>query len=503
MQIRTRLRITAAGGLLATLGALPTGPGNAAGTGLDHFYDQRPNWQHCAEPDLKALECATIQVPMDYQRPAGRKLSLALSRHRVADPAKRLGALAVDPMTSGGTHLPAFFLDRPIAKQYDLVGMVSRGDPPSTATFCARPGQQENSYASLPSRPTDAQLSRFADAERAHERSCARLGDGFRRYVTSTNIARDLDVVRAVLGERRLNYLGGSQATVVGVQYASLFPHRTGRVVLDSTLPPDLDWYRFQDVDLPAAHDRAIRRFAQWAGHRDATYHLGLGAAAVMRTVDATSRRLATKPVGVFTRSRYDNFAGRGTHSQASWSAHAHAHAHAHARALALAKLSRGVEPNVDTSILLPFPPANHYQGAIYSYTCETPWPRDLDGYYRRMRDARVHHPYGYGVALRGPGNCTFRSYPRPERPAKVTSRGLGGALVVQAQYDATTPHAYGVAMARRTGAALLTVRGSDEHAPYHGGTNGCVTKAVDAYLIHGIRPTVPTCRVEDQHQPG
>lgn len=401
-----------------------------------------------------------------------------ISRHRATDTSQRQGTLVVNPVGPGGHGNPVPFVNRPAAKYYDLVGMAPRGDRPSTQVQCSKPGPiGEFTWDQLPSRPTDRQLSLFSRQAREHEKSCAELDDGLRPYITTANIARDLDIVRSTLDEPLLNHVAGSQATVVAGLYGTLFPHHTGKVVLDSTLGPGVDWHQFQ-VDSVPQKAVVIRSFARWAGARDDTFHLGHGAAAVLRTIDDTSRRLAKRPMAGLTQSRFDGFVAQGAHDRPRWDEHA----------TTLHQLATGKEPRRQVAAHIGVQRTN-YEGAIYSYTCESDWPRKPRAYYPRMRHASAHMPYGYAAALSGPSNCTFRSYKRPEPPIEVSGDGLADALIVQSDTDLALPYQNGVHMANRTGAALLRVNDSQEHTPYTTGRNKCITNTVNDYLLHRKQP--------------
>lgn len=191
------------------------------------------------------FQCATARVPLDYRNPAGRKIRLAVVRHRAtASPARRLGTMFVnlggpmeqiEPFVSGFTEIPAALRDR-----YDIVAFDPRGFGFSTAVRCFSSVTSENTFlAGLPPFPVGARQD--AAWERTWARFdalCARKNGSLLDHVTTTDTARDLNLLRQAVGARKLNYLGVSDGSMLGAIYANLFPATTGRMVLDGSFDP-------------------------------------------------------------------------------------------------------------------------------------------------------------------------------------------------------------------------------------------------------------------------
>ncbi|MGI5225236.1 alpha/beta hydrolase [Actinoallomurus sp. CA-142502] len=236
---------------------------------------------------LKRLECGTISVPLDYRRPAGRKISIAVTRLGAVDTGHRLGALAMAPGGPGGSGyldpISMTLRNKEIARlndRYDLIGFDPRGVNYSTKTSCEGAPPPHRGPGPL----TKASAKRIYEAMAADNAACGRSDPAFLGQLTTANVARDLDRVRAALGERRLNILGFSWGTWLGAVYRSLFPGRTGRVFLDSPAPPYTSFAE-HDEGVAEATERNFARMAAWLARYDTTYGLGATAQQVRAAV--------------------------------------------------------------------------------------------------------------------------------------------------------------------------------------------------------------------------
>lgn len=239
---------------------------------------------------MKRLECGTVSVPLDHNRPEGRKISIAITRLGAADRKHRLGAITILPGGPGNYGYLDPVLRVMLLKnqesarlndRYDLIGFDPRGVNYSTKVDCANPPRPPGGQ---PGTLTEEAAHRIYDAQVADNGSCGRTDPAFLRQLTTANMAKDLDVVRAALGERRLNLLGVSWGTWLGVLYRSTFPGHTGRVFLDSVAPP---WTRLDEhvAGSAAAAERDFGRMAAWLARNSKTYGLGATAEEVREAV--------------------------------------------------------------------------------------------------------------------------------------------------------------------------------------------------------------------------
>ncbi len=255
---------------------------------------------------LTRQECGTVSVPLDYRRPQGRTITVALTRIKAADREHRLGSLALNPGGPGGSGylLPVQLLTEggaaDLNDRYDLIGFDPRGVGYSTKRDCTPPaGEEPETTGPI----TEAAARQRFAAESQALADCGNADPAFLGGLTTANVARDMDRIRAGLGDRKLGFLGVSWGTWLGVVYRDLFPERVSRMFLDSVAIPDFDMVTFQD-ERAAAGERDARRMTAWMAERDDEYGLGGTAAQVTATVvalrddyDAHPRRFTDLPI--------------------------------------------------------------------------------------------------------------------------------------------------------------------------------------------------------------
>ncbi|WP_106397296.1 alpha/beta hydrolase [Actinocorallia populi] len=197
------------------------------------FYAQKPLWTSC-EVDPR-FSCATLEAPLDYTRPGGETIRISLNMLPASDPSRRLGALVTNPGGPGSSGLEFVFgahayFSAVLRAHYDIIGMDPRGVGASTPVVCR---------SSDPRRTAEMEQAEDSSEYAAlFARSCADASGALLSNVRTPSVARDLDLVRAALGQDRLHYYGASYGTLLGRFYAHLFPARTGRMALDSVVDP-------------------------------------------------------------------------------------------------------------------------------------------------------------------------------------------------------------------------------------------------------------------------
>ncbi|TDV55152.1 alpha/beta fold hydrolase [Actinophytocola oryzae] len=245
---------------------------------------------------LARMECGVVGVPLDYGRPDGRLINVAITRFRALDQAHRLGSIAMNPggPGAGGYLMPikvTMFNDQSarLNERYDLIGFDPRGVGYSTKVDCAARGNP------VPGVLTEAAAHDSYDMVVAAGQACVQADPGFVAQLTTVNAARDLDRVRAALGEQTLSFIGVSWGTWLGAVYRNTFPGRVGRMFLDSVVNPQ-DGSAVTEDEGATAAEREFARFAAWIAQHDDTYHLGATQADVQAAVLALVRDYQANP---------------------------------------------------------------------------------------------------------------------------------------------------------------------------------------------------------------
>ncbi|WP_432154717.1 alpha/beta fold hydrolase [Streptomyces tricolor] len=436
------------------------------------------------------LEYATLEVPLDHTDPDGERISLALSRLRAGDPARRRGVLI--GVTGGpggdgglGTGMPSRLAGTPLAEVYDLIGFDPRGTGAST------PLRIEVTPTTVPfdSRPPDSVFEAMAADMRERELGCLRAGGDTRPHINTRNTARDLESIRVALGEEKLNFLGYAYGSYVGAVYGTMFPEHLDRSVLDSCVHPRWTW-RQQFLAQARAVRENVDRWAEWTARRDNHFALGTTAALAVAAVEGVAAALEGR-LGAAVRTSFDGIVGGLATDRSAWER----------LGLLVGALRAATAEGDDerTAALL----AEHATGGwgaraseqwrqsvLEAVTLETEWPADLETYYADMRVCRERYPYGHGVLRAAPWVGAFRTFQSPEPPTVLARDGYPTGLVVQADGDPMDHREGGEALAELLGHHLITVEDSGDHEVYVlSGSNPRLEAYVERYLVDGVLP--------------
>ncbi|MCX4094966.1 alpha/beta fold hydrolase [Nocardia sp. alder85J] len=475
-------------------------PSGAALDGLERFYHQQPDWKPCGDAvlDRAGAQCAGVVVPLDYRRPGGRTVTVAISRLTATDPAQRRGMLLSNPGGPGASGLrmmanfaPVFSPE--VRARYDLIGMDPRGIGRSDRMECALP---------LPTMLFGAGFdvlgyARDATLAAALASSCLVADPEKARNLSTRNTARDLDVIRGVLGEPTLNYFGVSYGTYLGAVYTQMFPEHSDRIVLDSAMDPDRAGITlFQDM--AAANETGLDDWAIWAARHDADYHFGSSAAQVRAYIEKLIHRAAGHPLfadGYLIDEHTVPMMLLALLPNPKLNAD-------------LADVVRTIATEVDGLPIDMEALKAKISGAV---PLETPGmagvlcgdkaaPRDPVWYYHNIDAVRatqpVFGPFGNNITA-----CAYWPDP-PEPPTRVSNSTP--ALILQATGDTRTAYPEGLAMHRDlTRSRLITLADTRIHGTFRLGLSPCVNDIVNTYLGDGIRPATDlTCHPDPAYFP-
>ncbi|MGH3510389.1 MAG: alpha/beta hydrolase [Nocardioidaceae bacterium] len=455
---------------------------------LAAYYDQKVSWTGCQGGD----QCAHIRVPLDYAKPAGQAISLALVKVPATDQADKVGALVVNPGGPGESGLseaeqaPSYF-SPVVLRSYDIVGFDPRGVGQSTPIRCLDTKQTDRFLASDPDPDTPAEVRENDALLRQLGTGCVRLSGDLAAHISTVEAAKDMDVIRALLGEPTLNYFGSSYGTFLGATYAGLFPKRVGRMVLDGALDPGLSTLQLS-LFQARSFQVALRSYvancvAKGSCFLGATVDAGIARIdTLLSTTDAkplptTSGRRLTEGLAVlgiwaplYNRSTWSYldlglkgaFAGNGSVLLLLSDAYTH----------------RSGNSYTDNAIQ-----------ALYAINC-----LDHDDAIPSGRVARYFPEFEkasptFGRILAfGLDACAQWPIHTGVVGAPIHAPGAPPLLVIGTTRDPVTPLSWARALARQLTSAVLIKRNGDGHTGYHVG-NSCVDNTVNAYLVSGTVP--------------
>ncbi|TXS42875.1 alpha/beta hydrolase, partial [Streptomyces sp. uw30] len=446
-------------------------------------------WTKCAGEGLDPRQqCATLPVPMDYADPGGPKIDIAVSRIPSEKPSARRGALLLIAGGPGGDSLAdpsgkGQKLPQKVRDTYDLIGFAPRGNAPSTPVSCDIGHDDLSVVKRLPWPAPDGSVTENMAQARRLADACARNGGELIKHISTLNNARDIDSIRAALGEHRLSAWGVSYGTYIGAAYTELFPQRTDRIVLDSSDNPDpvqaeRAWLRAFEVGV----EDNFPEFAKWASR------------------PGNPDRVAGTPAEV--RSRFLALAARLDREPIPWPGANPAELNGNV--LRQTMLSSLYDPDdygvlaklmtaAEKGTLPPAPPSppeealQNYMAVGAGTICnDAAWPKSAAGYEKGVAESRAKYPLTAGMP-RNALACTSWPWAPREAPLRVSDRGPSNVLMVQNERDVATPLSGALKLRDAYGrrAVMVTVN-STGHDSYLDNGNACGDAAVSRYLETG-----------------
>ncbi len=504
------MAITGRPATAGTTAAPPTSAGTPAAVpaGLEKFYGQQLDWGSCADLATSedtsfyrsaSLQCADLTVPLSYDEPDGRTIALKVLRKPATDPSARIGSVIINPGGPGGSgvetagQLAAYGVTAQLNRQFDIVGFDPRGVGSSTpAIRCQTDAERDASRAFTPRTRTQAEVDAANALAKKIAEGCVALtgaqgvdGKAFLANVGTSNVAKDLDVLRAAVGDEKLTYLGWSYGTSIGTSYARQFPGNVRAMILDGAVDPNADPVA-ETVAQGEGFQKAFEDFAAWCAQQE---QCALGADPAQATAEYQQlvRPLLDNPVKlpdgrVLTFGDANTGTGQALYSESLWP-----------------QLSKGLTDlsNGDGAELMKLADSYDGRGAdgTYSNTLDAFLAIGcIDGSRSVPPDAaqQLAEKYAAAAPFFDSGDppratkdaCDYWPVPPEPEPAAVDATGLPKVLVISTTKDPATPYEAGVRLAEELGAALLTVDGTN-HTAYLGLGNSCVDDIGTEYLTN------------------
>jgi pimeloyl-ACP methyl ester carboxylesterase len=480
-----------AGGAGASVPALAAASApQSAGIGSIH-------WGACSDPSLHSVgaSCALLPVPLNYSHPAGPKIKIAVSLIKHTSSAKNYqGVILTNPGGPGGSglNLNVFLIQAldaehlgAAAADYDWIGFDPRGVGSSVPALTCEPNYfspDRKSYNPTATAVLHYWLSRsagYANACETHSAAQAALLDN----MTTVDSARDMDSIRQALGQRQITYYGFSYGTYLGQVYATLFPHRVRRLIMDSNVDPRNVWYK-ANLDQDIAFNRNVDIWFGWIAKYNKVYHLGRTERAVQDLWYADKARLAKHPIlgQVGPDEWTDIFLTAGYYEQtwlqlgSAWATWQHGQSGSAKNLVALYQSSDGV--------------GNDNGFAVYNAVqcTDVQWPLSWEKWNRDNTRINRFAPFETWDNAWFNAPCLYWKAPATT-PVRVNGRRISSALLIDETLDAATPFEGSLEVRKLfPHSVLLAEPGGTTHADSLSG-DLCVDTTIALYLEHGTLP--------------
>ena len=449
---------------------------------LGRFYEQRLSWSDCND----GFQCSKLLVPLDYSQPKGATLQIAVIRKRASGTSR--GSLIVNPGGPGASGVDfvrgSAGTFAGVTTQFDLVSFDPRGVGASRPVRCET-GPELDAFVHVdPTPDTAAEHAALVRSSRQFAEDCFKRNGNYLEHVGTIDAARDMDVLRAALGDRKLTYYGGSYGTYLGAKYAQLFPRHIRAMVLDGALDPRQPTAAENRVQA-IGFETDLRDFLNACSHASDCPFSSSDPESGLNSLQA---KIDAHPVSAGSRSlgpgEFFEGLALGLYSTTYWDT---------------LRRALGDAQNGDGRLMLLLSDAlteRHSDGS-YSNLIESnlaincidrPSPRQVSAYDSAARDfARVAPHFGEPIAY-GSLPCAFWPVPPVEQAHAVHAEGAPPIVVIGTTRDPATPYVWAKALARQLASGVLVTFNSDGHTAYEHGNN-CIVSAVNTYLLRDVAP--------------
>jgi pimeloyl-ACP methyl ester carboxylesterase len=436
-------------------------------------------------------DCASLSVPLNYADPSGRHISIALDMIPASAPtSQQQGVMLVNPGGPGADGLPlaaevAQGLDTNVTRNYDIVGFDPRGVGSSSPALSCDPGFFSGVRPNyIPGNSAAEQV--LVNRAKTYANDCEKKFGWLLPYMSTENVARDVDSIRLAFGVAKINYYAFSYGTYIGEVYATLFPGSIRRMVLDSVVDPTGVWYN-DNISQDYAFQGRMEAFFAWTAKYDSSYNLGTTEAQVQAAWYRARNQLLAHPVdGAIGADEFDDTYLEGGYVEGLWPG----------LAQALSSYLNTGQTGDLTNQYVGNGRQNENEFAVYNAVqcSDVNWPRSWSFWNSDTEKVYKAAPFQAWDNAWYNAACAFWPYKAPSQPPQIKGAGLPGILMLQGTLDPATPYA-GAQNAHKLlpSARMVVVEGGGNHGQsLEQPSNSCVQNYLNAYLASGTLPAAP-----------
>jgi pimeloyl-ACP methyl ester carboxylesterase len=451
------------------------------------------DWETCSA--AVNAECATIQAPLDWQDPDGELIQIALARIPALDPDSRIGSLLINPGGPGGSGIgflsaASTLISKQVRERYDIVGFDPRGVGDSSAVVCYTDTQGLDEFFSVTWPMTPEGFEQSTAVAESFAQACDENTGRLLGYIDTESSAKDMDLIRHLLGDQKLNLLGYSYGSFLGATYAELFPDHVGRLVLDGAVDPSASAAQ-HEVEQAAGFEAALGAYLDDCLAGSSCPFTGTKQQAKDEIhqflVDVGTQPLAASmyPDRILTQRLALNGIIVAMYEEAYWPYESAALGSAlrDGDGSALMQLSDAYLDRGNVGYL-----SNQMEAFIAINCLDSRLAADLASAEEHAQALKEASPTIGEFWAYTEKQCAVWPHPQVGEPHAVSAVGAGPILVIGTTGDPATPYKWAVELTEQLESATLLTYDGDGHTAY-GRSNSCISDAVDAYLLDGTVP--------------